>query len=315
MAALRSFLAVFLALWFVSSALADKRIALIVANGAYRGAALDNPTVDADLVATSLKNIGFAVKVVKNADLGGFDGAVNAFADDAKGADVALFYFAGHGFTVNEGVRPVSVLMSTSADVASGSERVLRAGGIPLDEIVTSLTGGAKATLIFVDACRNDPRLSRAVGGKGRGFERIEPVQGGSLFIGLSTRLGDTAQDGDAGKGSPFARAFAANIQKKGMRIDDAFRRLRDDVKTATGGKQFPDIVQDDLPRRAGRRPQRSVRRPVNSRRQAAENSIKSSPKPRRFGQPYKIRPIWTRCPSSKRNMKGPSTPNWPICA
>jgi uncharacterized caspase-like protein len=225
-----------------------KRVALIVANGAYKGAPLGNPTFDADIVAASLTDIGFIVKVAKNADLGGFDQAVNDFAQDARGADIALFYFAGHGFTVNEGVRPVSVLMSTSADVAANSERVLRAGGIPLDDIVASLAGQAKATLVFVDACRNDPRLSRAVGGRGRGFDRLEPLEGGSLFVGLSTRLGETAQDGDEGKGSPFARAFAKTIKTRGMRIDDAFRQLRDAVKSETSGKQIPDIVQDDLP-------------------------------------------------------------------
>jgi tetratricopeptide (TPR) repeat protein len=225
-----------------------KRVALIVANSAYKGAPLGNPTIDADIVAASLTAIGFTVKVAKNADLGGFDSVVSAFAQDARGADVALFYFAGHGFTVNEGVRPVSVLMSTSADVSANSERVLRAGGIPLDDIVASLAGQAKATLIFVDACRNDPRLSRGIGGRGRGFDRLEPVEGGSLFVGLSTRLGETAQDGDEGKGSPFARAFAKTIETKGMRIDDAFRQLRDAVKVETSGKQIPDIVQDDLP-------------------------------------------------------------------
>jgi hypothetical protein len=226
----------------------ERRVALVVANAAYRGAPLGNPTVDADIVAASLASIGFDVKVSKNLDLGAFDTAVNAFAEDAKGADVAVFYFAGHGFTVSEGVRPVSVLMSISADVAASSERVLKAGGIPLDEIVGSLAGQARATLVFVDACRNDPRVSRAVGGKGRGFDRLEPVVGGSLFIGLSTRLGETAQDGDVGKGSPFARAFAATMQAKGVRVDDAFRLLRDAVKAETDGKQIPDVVQDDLP-------------------------------------------------------------------
>src|SRR5277367_5834471 len=228
---LRSFLAAVFAIGFASTALADKRVALIVANADYKGAALQNPTFDADLVATSLRNIGFVVKVVKNADLGTFDAAVTAFADDAQGAEVALFYFAGHGFTVNEGIRPVSMLMSTSADVTSDSDRVLRPGGIALDEIVASLVGRAKATLVFVDACRNDPRISRTVGG---GFSPLEKVQGGNVFIGLSTRLGSVAQDGEAGKGSPFARAFAANIQTKDMRIDDAFRQLREAVRSET---------------------------------------------------------------------------------
>ena len=245
---LRSFLAALLTIGFASTALAEKRVALIVANADYKGAALQNPTFDADLVATSLQNIGFVVKVVKNADLGTFDAAVTGFADDAQGAEVALFYFAGHGFTVNEGIRPVSMLMSTSADVTSDSDRVLRSGGIALDEIVGSLVGKARATLVFVDACRNDPRVSRAVGGQSRGFAPLGPVQGGAVLIGLSTRLGTVARDGVAGMGSPFARAFAANIQMKGVRIDDAFRLLRDAVKSETHGDQLPDIVQDDLP-------------------------------------------------------------------
>jgi TPR repeat protein/uncharacterized caspase-like protein len=232
----------------VNPALADKRVALIVANGDYVGAPLENPTTDADLVAASLGNIGFAVKVLKNLDLVAFDGAVNAFADTAKGADVALFYFAGHGFTVNDGIKPVSVLMSTSANVTASSDRVLRAGGLPLDDIAMSLAAQAKVTLVFVDACRNDPRIVRAIGGKGRGFAVLDPVQGGSLFIGLSTRLGGTARDGVGGKGSPFARAFAQNVQTKGVRIDDMFRQVRDTVKAETESAQLPDVVQDDLP-------------------------------------------------------------------
>jgi uncharacterized caspase-like protein len=242
---------VFLYLGLTNPALADKRVALIVANGDYIGAPLENPTLDADLVAASLTNIGFAVKVVKNAELRAFDGAVTAFADTAKGADIALFYFAGHGFTVNVGVRPVNVLMSTSANVTASSDRALLAGGLPLDDIAVSLAGQAEATLVFVDACRNDPRIVSAIGGKGRGFAPLNPVQGGSLFIGLSTRFGSTARDGAAGKGSPFARAFAANVQKKGMRIDDMYRQVRDAVKAETQGAQLPDIVQDDLPNRA----------------------------------------------------------------
>ena len=86
------------------------------------------------------------------------------------------------------------------------------------------------------------------MGGQARGFAPLGLIRGGSVFIGLSTRLGSVARDGVAGMGSPFARAFAANIQTKGMRIDDEFRMLRDAVKSETQGDQLPDIVQDDLP-------------------------------------------------------------------
>ena len=244
---LRGLLALAVTALLTTCALADKRVALVVANGAYGGAPLQNPSVDAGLVQAALTKVGFAVEVVRDADLDSFDAAVRRFGETAKGADIAVFYFAGHGFAVNEGLKPVSILMSTSADVAKGSERQLRGNGIPLDDIVQQLAGVAGATLIFVDACRNDPRISRAIGG-GRGFSRIEPARSSALMIGLSTRLGDTAADGEPGKGSPFARAFAANIDAPGLRIDDAFRQIRTAVDAETGGKQLPDIVQDDLP-------------------------------------------------------------------
>ena len=231
-----------------TAALAEKRMALVIGNGAYKDAPLQNPTRDADIVSTALTHVGFTVDVVTNADLGAFDAAVRGFAERAKGADIALFYFAGHGFAVNDSLKPTSILMSTSADVTSGSERVLRAGGIPLDDIAQALVGQARSTLIFIDACRNDPRVSRAVGGAGRGLSRLDPVKGGNILIGISTRLGDTAADGEAGKGSPFARAFALDIEAPGLRIDDAFRKMRDAVRAETDGKQVPDIVQDDLP-------------------------------------------------------------------
>jgi uncharacterized caspase-like protein len=84
-------LAAAVAVAFASTALAEKRVTLIVANGAHKGAPLENPTVDADFVAASLTNIGFVVKVMKNVDLHEFDRGVTGFAREANGADVALF--------------------------------------------------------------------------------------------------------------------------------------------------------------------------------------------------------------------------------
>ena len=77
---LRSLLAAAVAVVFASTAVAEKRVALIVANGAYKGAPLENPTVDADRVAASLTNIGFVVKVMKNVDLDEFDRGVTTHA-------------------------------------------------------------------------------------------------------------------------------------------------------------------------------------------------------------------------------------------
>ena len=286
---LRSLLAVSFAVGFASAALADKRVALIVANGDYKGAALQNPTVDADLVAASLRNIGFDAKVVKDADLGKFDDAVTAFADDAKGADVALFYFAGHGFTVNDGVRPVSVLMSTSADVAADSERVLRAGGIPLDDIVASLAGAGQGDAgvrrRLPQRSARQPRRRRA-GARlraPRSRQEREPVH----------RLVDEARRHGAGRRGGQGQPVRAGLRRQHPGQGRAHRRrVPADCATRSirrpRASSFPTSSRTICPTArsfwsARRRSSRSVaatpKCPTEARR------TRSSPRRRRFGR------------------------------
>jgi hypothetical protein len=227
-------------------AFAAGRVALIVANSTYEAAPLSNPATDAGLVAPVLERMGFEVTTVTDVDLASFDRTLREFEQKAEGADIAAFYFAGHGFAVNDGINVRNYLMSTSADVTSRSDRVIRAGGIPLDEIVASLSTSAKTSLIFVDACRNDPRVRSGAGG-GRGLAPLPGGLGNAVFVGLSTRLGDTATDGEPGKGSPFARAFAAHMAEPGQRVIDAFTRVRLAVAEETGADQNPEIARQDL--------------------------------------------------------------------
>jgi hypothetical protein len=123
--------------------------------------------------------------------------------------------------------------------------------------------------------------------------------------------------------GSPFARAFAVNIQTKGMRIDDEFRMLRDAVKSETQGDQLPDIVQDDLPNgaitlvAAPREPPANALPPtrVRSRRLPARRRPPSSSKPRKSGRPFATRTIPTLYQCSLRNMPESSTQSSPNIA
>jgi len=182
---------------------------------------------------------------VKNADFVAFDSALIQFTHKEEHADIALFYFAGHGFAIKgDDLRPRNYLMSTSADIAAKSDAVLRRDGMTLDEIMDWLSGPAKVTLAFVDACRNDP-FHRGAGD--RGFEPIAVPLSRQVYIGMSTQVGKTALDGDSGKGSPFARAFVEKMAKPGLRIDDAFRALRSEVSRLTEGQQQPEVLQDDL--------------------------------------------------------------------
>ena len=228
-------------------AAAARRVALIIANGAYPDAPLANPTIDSGLIADSLNRIGFAVTVKENLDLDGFEQAISDFAETAKGADLALFYFSGHGFSVASGGLQQNLLMATSANFKAKTTLALQQGGEPLEHVEETIIGHARATLIFIDACRNVPALAtRGVGS--RGFAPIDRSALEGAYVVLSTREGKTAADGEAGQGSPFARAFATVAPTPGLRIEDAYALIREKVRAATSGEQVPDVIRSDLP-------------------------------------------------------------------
>jgi uncharacterized caspase-like protein len=224
-----------------------RRVALVIANGAYRDAALNNPSTDAKLVATSLQKVGFTVTVKENLALDEFEEALAEFGETTRGADVALFYFAGHGFSISTGGRQQNLLMATNADFHAKTAIALQGGGEPLEHVEEMIIGHARATLMFIDACREVPAF--AVRGRGdRGFAAFDISAFDGAFVVLSTRQGKTAEDGPEGQGSPFARAFAAILPTPKLRIEDAYARMREMVRAESSGAQVPDVIRSDLP-------------------------------------------------------------------
>src|ERR1700680_859002 len=77
---------------------AEKRVALVIGNGAYRNApALTNPKNDAEDVGRSLKGLGFETIVAADLDRSGMNDALDRFSREVAGADIALVYYSGHG--------------------------------------------------------------------------------------------------------------------------------------------------------------------------------------------------------------------------
>ncbi|RAS05228.1 caspase domain-containing protein [Ensifer adhaerens] len=85
--------AVLLLLFFVASPVwAEKRVALVIGNSAYRHAPqLANPQNDAGDMASKLTALGFVVVTGRDLDLTGMRGVIREFVGKVEGADVALF--------------------------------------------------------------------------------------------------------------------------------------------------------------------------------------------------------------------------------
>ena len=121
-----AFKAAFISILFTSAGLAETRVALVVGNSAYQNVSpLPNPTSDARLVAETLARLGFKLVgggAQLDLDKPRFDAAVQAFGRQLLGADVGLFYYAGHGIQVRGAnyLVPISANPTREADVDFG---------------------------------------------------------------------------------------------------------------------------------------------------------------------------------------------------
>src|SRR5579871_6693360 len=131
---------------------AQTRVALVVGNSSYKAvASLANQAHDAQDVSEALKRLGFTVKTVIDADFDGLRRALVDFGRLAPNADMAVFYFAGHGVEINGNnwLLPTDVELKT--DVDAGTE------AIGLQSAMQAVTTAKTLGLVILDACRNNP--------------------------------------------------------------------------------------------------------------------------------------------------------------
>jgi uncharacterized caspase-like protein len=220
-------------------AAAAKRIALVIGNATYRNTPqLANPRNDADDMAAALKTLGF--EVIKGVDLDkpAMDRRIRDFAEQLEGADVGLFFYAGHGLQVGG----QNFLVPVDAELNSGA--ALDFEMVRLDLIQRTMEREAKTNVLFLDACRDNPlarNLARSLGTRstqiGRGLAAQE--SGAGTLISFSTQPGNVAQDG-GGRNSPFAGALLKEVLVPGEDLSSMLIKVRNDVMASTGNRQVP---------------------------------------------------------------------------
>jgi hypothetical protein len=189
---------------------AEKRIALVVGNSNYQNIApLNNPANDARLMVDTLRTVGFAIVgdgAQIDVDKAGFDKAVRTFGRQLQGAEVGLFYYAGHGLQVRgaDYLVPVNANPVREADLDYELEDV----GLVLRQMEGS---GTRLNLVFLDACRNNPFGGRGLRALETGLVQMRAPEG--TLISFATQPGSVAQDGSDGH-SPFTAALARTIRK-----------------------------------------------------------------------------------------------------
>jgi Caspase domain len=181
--------------WVSSAAHAAMRVALVIGNSAYKHARkLSNPRNDAADTSAALSQRGFRVIDGFDLDKAVFDRKVRDFGAALSGADVGLFFYAGHGLQVSgqNYLVPVDAEPFTASSIDWEMVR--------LDLVQRTMEREASANIIFLHACRDNPldrNQARAMGTRsaeiGHGLAASEAGIG--ILNSFSTQPGNVALD------------------------------------------------------------------------------------------------------------------------
>jgi uncharacterized caspase-like protein len=216
----------------------SSKIAMVVGESKYQFVPeLPNPTNDANLVAETLRQIGYEVIVAIDVSQLGFDDILKSFIAKASKKEAAIFYYAGHAFQYQGDNYLVTI------DAELSSEKDIVDHSIKIDEILHLLQRTVSTKIIVLDACRNEvARNNTQSKSRGVGVPGLAPMKVTEIgtYIMYSTSPGEVSFDGE-GPNSPFANAFAEALKENPDRdVEDFFRSVRGMVVENTHGQQVP---------------------------------------------------------------------------
>lgn len=196
------------------------RVALAIGNAAYPQRTLPNARGDAEAMGAALARLGFQVTVALDLKHLPLTAALTRFGAMSQGAEAAVCFYAGHAFQVAGSVYLVPV------DWTRGD-----AGLVPMGRLLGAMVG-AKARIVLLDACRDNPlrdpgRLGRATA----------PIGALGCAVLHATQAGGKADDG-AGEHSPFTASLLRHIETPGLDVVDLYRAVAADLK----GRQTPEL-------------------------------------------------------------------------
>ena len=219
----------------------QKRVALVIGNGAYRNAVrLDNAVFDARAVADGFRKLGFQVVDGYDLDIDEMREKVSEFSAALAGAQSAVIYYAGHGVSVDE----ENYLIPTDIVLKSPTDLDLNAISVSL--LLKEMKREDRVNIVILDACRDNPFAAALAKQKTRSLvvERgLSPIDGDlarGTLIAFASDPKSTALDGQTGQHSPFTAAFLDHLFDPGVTIDTVMSRVRNEVWEKTGHHQLP---------------------------------------------------------------------------
>jgi formylglycine-generating enzyme required for sulfatase activity len=210
----------------------EKRVALVIGNGAYDSSPLRNPPNDARAMAQALRGLSFEVIEKVDLDDKKMRKVIDEFGEKIRNGGVGLFYYSGHGVQANgrNYMIPVHAAINGEGDVEYESVEIGRVLGKMAD-------ARNRMNIVILDACRNNP-YERSFRNATQGLAAITSAPTGTL-IAYSTSPGSVAADGSGSNGT-YTAELITQMGREGLKLEEVFKATRAGVQGVTGGKQVP---------------------------------------------------------------------------
>ena len=222
-----------------------KRIALVIGNAAYPQPLL-NPVNDARAMAERLRRLGFEVLLRTDITAAQLQKASAEFSTQARGADIALVFYAGHGAQAGE----ANYVLPLGANMHALSAAAIAAQGVSVSSLAGDLQRtGARGAVLILDACRQEyTRGGAAVpvpGGSNaasHGFADTAAPRG--VVIAYSAGPGALARDfwSPDSRNSPYTSALLDALDAPGLPMGDVFSQVAARVAAMTHDVQKPRV-------------------------------------------------------------------------
>src|SRR6202049_2754978 len=212
----------------------EKRIALVVGDGAYAKLPLATAANDAGLIAQTLQAAGFDVGGARDLDGGALRRSFRDFIQKAQASGpgtVAMVYLSGYAMQLGGENYFIPVDSTLSRDVDIPVE------GLRISDYTRQLASlPLNASIVVLDAARQQPFIE---GGQqiASGLALVEPDP--HMLIAFNAAPGTVAPN-EPGPYGAYAQSLAEMIRTGGLPLPEVFSRVRLRVNEASKGAQVP---------------------------------------------------------------------------
>jgi hypothetical protein len=231
----RAFFATFILMTaFVYPAEAARKLALVIGINNYKEVPkLEKAVGDAEAIGQALSGLGFQVTTALDMDRRNLNLALSKLYASIEPGDTVLVHYSGHGIQIENDNYLLPADVPAPED---GNAELLKSESLRLLTLVdTIVEKGAGATILIIDACRDNPFAKggkRSIGGT-RGLANVSTTKG--TFIMYSAGAGQSAldrlDDKDQSGTSVYTRVLISRLAEPAMKLRDLAASVRDEVE------------------------------------------------------------------------------------